>query len=174
MSSNAAQDVGNQHEGYHAVQQFVITRDARGFIAFAAEVFGATESEISRVPDDDGLLIHAEITIGDTVIMLADRKPDWAYTPALTQVYVRAAQPILDRATRAGATIVTELTDFVGDLKIARFRDPFGNLWWLFERTGEEFDWENWDEDAGADGERKLDYVKTSVFEELRTLAQHG
>ena len=81
--------------------------------------------------DGDGLLLHAEVVIGDTTVMLADRKPDWPFTPSLLQVYVDDHDATLETARRLGAKIVTEPTEFFGDL-FARFRDPWSNLWWVY------------------------------------------
>lgn len=128
-------------EGYHKVNPWIIPKGVAEFIPFLEQVFEAKESKEARTPDSDGLIIHAEVKIGDTVIMMFDSKPDWPQTPSFLQVYVKDAEVILKRAKEAGAEIITELTDFVYGEKIARFRDPWGNLWWLNQRT-EEVDWE--------------------------------
>lgn len=83
--------------------------------------------------DADDLLIHAEAQIGDSTIMMCDAKPHWAFTPALLQVYVRSASVVVDLARANGATVITEPTDFHGQQQLARFQDPWHNLWWLFE-----------------------------------------
>ena len=81
----------------------------------------------------DDLLIHAEVRVGDSTIMLCDAKPGWTFTPALLQVYVSSAAAVLARAVASGATVVTDPTDFHGNQRLARFLDPWHNVWWLFE-----------------------------------------
>lgn len=117
--------------GYATVNPFIIAEDAVGLIEFLKEVFGATERQEARTNDADGLLLHAELIVGDTTVMFADRKPDWPFTPSLLQVYVDDLDTTLDTARRLNATIVTEPTEFYGDL-FSRFRDPWNNLWWVY------------------------------------------
>jgi uncharacterized glyoxalase superfamily protein PhnB len=121
---------------YNKVNPFVIIKGgATKFIEFAEKVFDAEENKYVRTPDRDGTLIHAEIQIGDSMILLADSKFDWPFTPAFLQVYVDNAQQTLDRAKAEKAEIITELSDFYNGLKLARVKDPFGNIWWLYEKV---------------------------------------
>jgi PhnB protein len=120
--------------GHSTVNPFIIVKDsATAFISFLEDVFGATERSEFRTPDRDGSLIHAEVSIGDATIMIADSKRDWPFTPAFTQVYVADAQAVLDRAQSFGARIITPLSPFYNGVQLARFQDPWGNLWWLYE-----------------------------------------
>jgi uncharacterized glyoxalase superfamily protein PhnB len=122
--------------GYNKVNFFIIVKGgASSFIEFVEKVLGGTENKSARTPDRDGSLIHAEIRLGDATILVADSKSDWPFTPAFPQVYVEDAQAVLDRAQQAGAQIITVLQQFYGGLKIARFKDSWGNIWWLFERN---------------------------------------
>ncbi len=120
--------------GYNAVNMFILIKgDAKKFIEFVEQVFGGIERKQVRTPDKDGLLIHAEVQLGDSSLLIADSKPDWLFTPAFIQVYVKDAQSILDRAQKAGAVVVTEVSDFYNSLKLARLKDAWGNIWWLYE-----------------------------------------
>jgi uncharacterized glyoxalase superfamily protein PhnB len=122
--------------GYGSVNPFVAVRGPGGapaFIRFAEEVFGARETLAAHTVDADELLIHAEVRIGDSTVMLCDAKPHWSFTPALLQVYVSNAGAIVDRARDNGAQVITEPTDFHGRQRLARFQDPWHNVWWLFE-----------------------------------------
>lgn len=155
--------------GYNTVNIFVIVKDnATEFIDFTKKVFGADERSEVRTPDRDGTLIHAEVTIGNSTIMIADSKDDWPFTPSFLQVYVDDAGSILAAAKTEGATVVTELTPFYGGYSIARIQDPFGNLWWLYEPK-----------DVNEVKEIKTDtswhkkepsYVYTSLLEAMRKL----
>ncbi|MEO6734484.1 MAG: VOC family protein [Ferruginibacter sp.] len=121
---------------YNKVNPFVIVKGgAANFIEFVEKIFNGKENKAVRTPDKDGTLIHAEIQIDDSMLLVADSKDDWAFTPAFLQIYVDNAQQILDKAKTEYAEIVTELSDFYNGLKLARFKDPFGNIWWLYEKT---------------------------------------
>lgn len=117
--------------GYATVNPFIITRDADGLIAFLTRVFDAVDRPAARTIDDDGLLLHAELQVGEATIMFAERKPGWPHLPALLQVYVTDVTATLERAARGGAEVVTRPTSFYGDV-FSRFLDPWGNLWWVY------------------------------------------
>lgn len=122
--------------GYGSVNPFVAVRGPGGapaFIRFLAAVLGARETLAARTVDADDLLIHAEVRIGGSTVMLCDAKPHWPFTPALLQVYVRDVGAVVARASAHGATVVTEPTDFHGHQRLARLKDPWHNVWWLFE-----------------------------------------
>ncbi|MEK8225558.1 VOC family protein [Oerskovia sp. M15] len=102
-----------------------MTDAAADVIDFVVEVFGATDVPEARTLDQDGLILHSEIRIGDSTLTIADRKADWPYTPAFTRVYVDDVDATLDRAVQQGASVVTRPTDFLGDV-LARFADPRG------------------------------------------------
>ena len=128
------QEIETPH--YNKVNPFVIIKGgAANFIGFVEKVFNGTENKAIRTPDKDGTLIHAEIQIGNSMLLIADSKDDWAFTPAFLQIYVDNAQQILDKAKTANAEFVTELTYFYNLFKLASLKDPFGNIWWLYEKT---------------------------------------
>ena len=122
--------------GYGTVNPFVAVTGPGGapaFIRFLGDVFDAHETLAAHTVDADDLLIHAEVQIGDSTIMLCDAKKHWSFTPALLQVYVRDLDAVVARARAQGAATVTEPTGFHGNQRLARFQDPWHNLWWLFE-----------------------------------------
>lgn len=120
--------------GHNVVNMFVLIKGGAGrFITFVEDVIGGEERAEVRTPDKDGTLIHAEIQLGDSTLMLADSKPNWPYTPAFIQVYVQDAQGVLDKARQAGAEVVTEVSNFYNGFRLARMKDPWGNIWWLYE-----------------------------------------
>jgi PhnB protein len=120
--------------GHNVVNMFVLIKGgADRFITFVEDVIGGKERAEVRTPDKDGTLIHAEIQLGDSTLMLADSKPSWPYTPAFIQVYVQDAQIVLDKAQQAGGEVVTEVSRFYNGYRLARMKDPWGNMWWLYE-----------------------------------------
>jgi PhnB protein len=122
--------------GYGSVNPFVAVRGPGGataFIDFVTQVFGARETLAAHTIDVDDLLIHAEVRIGDSTVMICDAKPHWPFMPSLLQVYVQDVGAVVELARADGATVITAPTDFYGDQRLARLLDPWHNIWWLFE-----------------------------------------
>jgi len=159
--------------GYNTVNPFVIIKgDAKKFIEFVEKIFDAEERKNVRTLDRDGTLIHAELQIGNSSVLISDSKSDWPFTPAFLQVYVKDAQEVLNRAKDNGAEIVTEVSKFYGGFKIARFKDTWGNLWWLYEP--EENKGKN-KEESKSDlswHEMKPGYIYTSLMEVMRNFGK--
>ncbi|MCD6059683.1 MAG: Glyoxalase/bleomycin resistance protein/dioxygenase [Thermomicrobiales bacterium] len=86
------------------------------------------------VVGEDGSIGHAEVRIGDSVVMMFDAKPHWPDTPAFLRLYVADGDAVFQRALRAGATQVTEMTHLFWGDRVGRVRDPFGNVWWIQTR----------------------------------------
>jgi len=161
-------------EGFGTVNTFVIAKDARGFIEFASRVFGAKETEEARAVEADDLLVHSEIVIGDSIVMVADTRPGWPESPSFLRVYVSDVERTLTSAEREGARIVTRPTEFFGDL-LSRFIDPWGNLWWVYQNVGDatsedaEVDWTDW---SGADPDPALDYIYSTLLDAMAQLGE--
>lgn len=115
--------------GYTSVAPWVVTDDTGALLDFIAEAFGG--EELARVATDDGLIGHAEIRIGDTVILAFDRRPEWPVMPSLLRVWVADPDAAFARAVAAGAVIVTALDDNAFGQRGGRIKDPFGNIWWV-------------------------------------------
>ena len=157
---------------YNKVNPFVIIKGgAVSFIEFVEKVFDAKENRQIRTPDKDGKLIHAEVQIGDSMILLADSKEDWPFTPAFLQVYVDNAQEILNRAEREGADIITKVSVFYNGLKLARFKDNWGNIWWLYEKINQESLTEN-KSDTDWHSNKPSDIYST-LMQAMRNLKQY-
>jgi PhnB protein len=133
-----------------SLNPFLLLDDATGFLAFATEVFGATENEDMRTPTPDGRLIHAELNLGASLLMLADALDGWPRRPGLLQVWVADVNLVLERGRSSGASVVTPPTPFYGELTLARMQDPWGNLWWLYQPSpGQEDPKPSWE--GGSD-----------------------
>jgi uncharacterized glyoxalase superfamily protein PhnB len=129
MSPDKARSVP---EGYHSVTPFVIAKGAARFLEFMADAFDA--EEIARVMVEGGAIGHAETRIGDSVVMTFDSREDWPATPAFLRLYVDDVDAMYGRALAAGASDVTRPTEMPWGDRVARVRDPLGNLWWLMTR----------------------------------------
>src|SRR5262245_49242936 len=114
---------------YHTVTPYLTVRDAPGLIAFLAEVFAAEVTE--RITRPDGTIGHADLRIGDAVVMLAEATAPTPARPGALYIYVDDTDATYRRALAAGATSLMEpAAQFYGD-RSAGVRDAFGNDWWL-------------------------------------------
>ena len=85
----------------------------------------------------DGAIGHAEVRIGDAVVMMFDGPAEWPDTPAFLRLYVPDGDAVFSGALAAGATAVTAMTELSWGDRVGRVRDPFGNLWWIRTRVAE-------------------------------------
>jgi uncharacterized glyoxalase superfamily protein PhnB len=121
--------------GYTSVTPWIISRDTNALMAYLTEAFGA--EDCGRMVDDQGVVGHAEMRIGNAMVMMFDARPEWPPTPAFLRLYVEDAHAAHRQAVAAGGTSVTEVTElFWGDV-VGRVRDPFGNLYWLQTRVAD-------------------------------------
>lgn len=128
---NQYSNVGPIPAGYPSVSPWIIAGNSAEVIEFLKSVFEATEAEGSRFINKDGSIGHAEVRIGDSVILLFDAKPEWPTLQAFLRVYVPDADAVFNKAIAAGSEPVTQMrTLFFGD-RVGRVKDPFGNIWWI-------------------------------------------
>ncbi len=122
-------------DGYHTVTPHINVRAADRAIEFYKRAFGAEERY--RMPGPDGKLMHAEIQIGDSIVMLADEMPDMGSTSPATlngtagslMLYVEDCDTFFKRALQAGATSNMPPQDMFWGDRYARLTDPFGHQW---------------------------------------------
>ncbi len=121
--------------GYAGVTSYLIIRDAARALDFYKRAFGATE--LFRMPAPEGKIGHAEIRIGEGVVMLADEMPDMGYvgpqtlggTPVSLMFYVPDVDARFAQAVAAGGTVKKPLkNEFYGD-RSGTIVDPFGHVW---------------------------------------------
>ena len=124
-------------KGYHTITPSLCVAGAAQAIDFYKKALGAEER--MRFPTPDGSIMHAELKIGDSIIMLADEMPDQGGrgpksiggTPVSFFVYGENVDAAWKRAVDAGAKPVVPLADqFWGD-RTGCLEDPFGHRWWL-------------------------------------------
>jgi PhnB protein len=134
-AKSGAQSVKAIPDGYHAVTPYLIVRGGAAAIDFYRAALGA--EELFRIDMGGGKLGHAEIRIGDSVVMLADEHPEMgckapsAYggTPVSLTLYVEDVDARVRRAVEAGAKLLRPVQDqFYGD-RSGTVLDPFGHVW---------------------------------------------
>ncbi|WP_433370181.1 VOC family protein [Actinoplanes sp. CA-142083] len=115
--------------GYTTVAPWIVTPDTGKLLDFVTAVFEGVE--LARVPLQDGSIGHAEIRVGDTILLAFDRRADWPAMPSLLRVFVADADAAIERAVAAGARVVTASATHAFGQRGGRVRDPFGNIWWI-------------------------------------------
>ena len=124
-------------EGHHTVTPYLAIKNAAKALEFYAKAFGAVET--SRLMLPDGRVGHAEIRVGDSLIMLADEFPEFGGkapatlggSPVSIHLYVEDVDAFFQRAVDAGAHERKPVMDqFYGD-RSGQLEDPFGHLWWV-------------------------------------------
>jgi uncharacterized glyoxalase superfamily protein PhnB len=161
-------------EGYNTINPFVITKDARAFMEFLVQVFGAKEVREAYTMDTDGLLLHGELRIGNSTVMVADTKEGWPFTPSLLQIYVEDVDKTLQLAETRGGRVVTRPTEFYGDL-FSRFVDPWDNLWWVYQHKGDmirEEDVPNEEDATWTTESSELAYIHDTLLEAMDRLGR--
>ncbi len=122
-------------DGFHGATPYLCCRTAASAIEFYKSAFGATE--VMRLAEPSGRIGHAEIKIGDALIMLADEYPDFGVrspqalggSPVTIHLYVADVDAFASRAVAAGMKVLRPVADqFYGD-RSGRFEDPFGHVW---------------------------------------------
>lgn len=130
-------------EGFHSITPHLVCDNAAEALAFYGRAFGA--QEVGRMDGPGGKIMHAELRIGDSMLMLADAFPEYGSrgpralqgTPVTIHMYVEDADAVWQRAVDAGATVEMPLEDaFWGD-RYGQVIDPFGHRWSIATRQRE-------------------------------------
>lgn len=128
-------------EGYYSLTPYLHVRGAAEAIEFYTKAFGA--SEMLRMPGPDGKIMHAEVKIGNSVLMLADENPErGAISPATLggsassiMFYTDDVDAVYKQAVAAGAKAVMEPVDMFWGDRMGNVTDPFGHQWAIATHT---------------------------------------
>lgn len=181
MDNKTTTEKINVPTGSNVVNPLIATKDTRALIVFLEKVFDAKEDKNAlAISETDGKVFNSSIIIGNTPIIIFDRKDGWKHTPSFLQVYVNDIDLKLKTAELLGATITTIPTDFYGG-KLARFIDPQGNLWWLFELAEyNEAEWKSSEESLedennewSLNNDPNMTYIHNSLVEAMNKLNQY-
>ncbi len=117
-------------EGFHSVTPCLFVPRVARLIEFLKAAFGAVQTH-PTMSRPDGTVMHAELRIGDSPLMLGEPRDEYGPMPTSLCLYVEDCDAAYRRALEAGGTSVMEPADqFYGD-RNAGVRDPSGNLWWI-------------------------------------------
>ena len=122
-------------EGMHTVTPHLVCASAADALEFYKKAFDA--EELSRIPGPRGKLVHAQIRIGDSVVMLVDEFPEWNSlgpkalkgTPVILHLYVEDVDAFLEHAVEAGAKVTMPVADMFWGDRYGQMEDPFGHRW---------------------------------------------
>lgn len=128
-------------EGMHTVTPHLVCAGAAAAIDFYVAAFGAIDA--GRVPGPDGRLMHAQVRIGDSHVMLVDEMPEWGLlgplalkgSPVTIHLYVPDVDAAVARAVAAGATVTMPVADMFWGDRYGQIVDPFGHHWALATHT---------------------------------------
>ena len=124
-------------EGFHTITPHLICSGAADALAFYQQAFGARE--LIRLPGPGGKLMHAQVRIGDSLLMLADAFPEYGSagplalnnTPVYLHLYVDDVDSAYARAVEAGAKPLMPPADMFWGDRYGQVEDPFGHRWSL-------------------------------------------
>ena len=115
--------------GYSTVSPYLIVDGAAATIKFLVQVFGAVE--LRRFPDEAGRLVHSEVRLDDSVLMVADGGDGWPPVPSHVHVYVAEVDETYRRALAAGAASVQEPVKKEDADRRGGVKDSGGTTWWI-------------------------------------------
>ncbi|MBI4400735.1 MAG: VOC family protein [Nitrospirae bacterium] len=124
--------------GYHTITPKLAVRDADKAIDFYKRAFGAEEQMRVLGPDGKSIM-HAELKIGDSIIMLNEEQPQMGCrgpqtlggTPFFLSLYIEDVDKAFNRAVSAGATVLLPVADWFWGDRAGKVADPFGHEWFL-------------------------------------------
>ena len=130
--------------GFHTLTPSMVVKDARKAIDFFKRAFGAEEIDVMTGPD--GRVMHAEIRLADSILMMGEENPAWPQfksaetlggSPISLHLYVADVDAAFKRALDAGAKADMPVQDMFWGDRYGKVRDPFGHVWGLATRVKE-------------------------------------
>lgn len=115
---------------YHTITPYLFVEGVAKLVSFLAHAFEA--EEIYRLDRPDGSVMHAEVQIGDSIIMMGEPMDELGPMPGMIYLYVNDCDAVYKRALQAGGTSVMEPTDmYHAGERYGGVQDPSGNIWWV-------------------------------------------
>jgi PhnB protein len=116
-------------EGFHTVTPYLFADGSTRLIKFLREAFNAAVT--MRKDRPDGAVIHAEVRIGDSMVMLGEASPEIEPMPTSIYLYVPDCDAVYQQALTAGGISVLEVMNFPSGERYGGVKDPCGNVWWI-------------------------------------------
>ena len=115
--------------GYHSVNPYIVVHDADAFITFLVEIFDGREQ--GREVSANDVIEHADVLIGDSLVMISEASDRYPARPCVHFVYVDDADLTFERAVSRGATALLVPTDQPWGDRVGGIIDSFDNRWWI-------------------------------------------
>jgi uncharacterized glyoxalase superfamily protein PhnB len=116
-------------DGYHTVTPYLVVTDAEAQIDFLKSAFGGEET--LRHKDDKGRVSHAEVRVGNSMLMIGQARDQWTPKPAMFYLYVEDVDAMYKRAVEAGGKPIHEPVDQAYGDRTGGVEDSLGNQWWV-------------------------------------------
>jgi PhnB protein len=113
--------------GFHTIAPNIIVKSVDAAVSFYKRAFGA--EEIMRLSMPDGKVTHCELKLGDSRLNLGESMEGWPEHTLLAQMFVADADAVFAQAVKAGATVLSPMTDMFFGSREGRILDPFGSTW---------------------------------------------
>ena len=123
--------------GLHTITPYLVVENVSALIQFLQKVFGA-ESRGDPRYREDGSVKHAEMKIGNSVVMMGEPMDDIGPMPTMLYLYVDDCDATYEKALAAGATSVLELANYPHGDRYGGVKDPVGNIWWIVTHVGKQ------------------------------------
>jgi uncharacterized glyoxalase superfamily protein PhnB len=116
-------------DGFHTVTPYLFTEGSARLIKFLCEAFNA--EVMNRKDRPDGAVMHAEMRIGDSMVMLGEASGEFGPMPTSIYLYVPDCDAVYHQAQAAGGISVFEIMNLPSGERYGGVKDPFGNIWWI-------------------------------------------
>jgi len=131
VASQAKPTATFMRPGFHTITPYLVIPRAAQLIEFLKTSFGATERLRVPVPDGPGLIMHAEVSIGNSIVEVADANEAFPAAPTAIHLYLSDADAAYDRAIQAGATSLYPPVDQPWGDRQGAVKDASGNVWYI-------------------------------------------
>jgi len=116
-------------DGFHTITPYLVVQNAPRLIEFLSAAFSG--ELISRMNRPDGSVMHAEMRIGDSMLMMGEAVGEFGPMPTSIYLYVPDCDAVHQRALAAGGTALSPVRDMPSGERYGGVKDPCGNLWWV-------------------------------------------
>ncbi len=116
-------------EGFRAITPYLFAQNAAHLVEFISKAFGGEETFRKEQPD--GAVTHAEMRVGDSMLMLGEATPQFGPMPTSIYLYVADSDSVYQRALSVGGASVFPIMTLPNGERYGGVKDPFGNIWWI-------------------------------------------
>jgi len=116
-------------EGFRTITPYLFAQNAARLIEFISKAFGGEETYRKERPD--GAITHAEMRVGDSMLMLGEATPQFGSMPTSIYLYVTDSDSVYQRALSVGGISVFPIMTLPNGERYGGVKDPFGNIWWI-------------------------------------------